>query len=113
MEKSSTQMPAAVVGLDLGDRYSQACFIDPATGAEIRQVRLRTTPRDLERVVPSTGPPRPKRDGSAQTGRIPACTEPQSGLNRVRMEAWLRTRVEMERRSRSPVDLDWPSHGSC
>jgi transposase len=54
MEKSSTQMPAAVVGLDLGDRYSQACFIDPATGAESRQLRLRTTPRDLERVFPST-----------------------------------------------------------
>ncbi len=47
VEKSSTQMPAAIVGLDLGDRYSQACFLDPATGAEIRQVRLRTTRRDL------------------------------------------------------------------
>lgn len=54
VEKSNTQMPAAIVGLDLGDRYSQACFLDAATGAELRQVRLRTTRRDLERVFPST-----------------------------------------------------------
>ena len=50
MKKSNTPMPAAIVGLDLGDRFSHACFLDPSTGAELREVRLRTTRRDLERV---------------------------------------------------------------
>jgi transposase len=50
MKEVNTPMHAAIVGLDLGDRFSQACFLDPATGAETRQLRLRTTRRDLERV---------------------------------------------------------------
>jgi transposase len=50
MKKSSTPVPAAIVGLDLGDRFSQACFLDPATGTVVRQLRLRTSRQDLERV---------------------------------------------------------------
>jgi hypothetical protein len=45
MEESTTPMPAAIVGLDLGDRFSQACFLDPASGTEILQMPLRATPQ--------------------------------------------------------------------
>lgn len=54
MKKSSTPVPTAIVGLDLGDRYSQACFLDPATGAETQQLRLRTTRDNLEKVFASS-----------------------------------------------------------
>lgn len=50
MNEVSTQPPAVIVGLDLGDRFSQGHFLDSATGAIPREVRLRTTASDLERV---------------------------------------------------------------
>ncbi len=55
MNEVSTQPPTVIVGLDLGDRFSQAYFLDGATGSVLREVRLRTTPGDLERVLGKAG----------------------------------------------------------
>lgn len=53
MKKTSTQTPSSTAGLDLGDRFSQACFLDTGSGKMLREVRLRTTRQDLLRVFPS------------------------------------------------------------
>jgi|APDOM4702015118_1054815.scaffolds.fasta_scaffold38535_1 transposase len=42
-----------VVGLDLGDRFSQACVLDRATGALMREERVSTTPTGLSRFLKS------------------------------------------------------------
>ena len=55
MNEANTQTTSLVIGLDLGDRFSQACFLDEATGKELRQVRLRTTERDIVRVFGQLG----------------------------------------------------------
>src|SRR5215218_4960132 len=37
------------IGLDLGDRYSYLCLLDPYSGEALEEGRLRTTPEALKR----------------------------------------------------------------
>jgi len=47
MTKRSTA--ALTVGLDLGDRFSEVCVVDTASGETERELRVRTTPAGLAR----------------------------------------------------------------
>ena len=47
MTKRSTMIVAQVVGLDLGDRYSQIVALDRETGEVLERSRVRTTPSAL------------------------------------------------------------------
>jgi transposase len=46
------------VGLDLGDRYSYLCILDPDSGEALEEGRLRTTPEALRRSFSAREPMR-------------------------------------------------------
>lgn len=46
------------VGLDLGDRYSYLCLLDPNSGEALEEGRLRTTPEALKRSFSAREPMR-------------------------------------------------------
>lgn len=58
MGKRSTKQVEEVAGLDLGDRHSQLCVLDGASGDTVEEARLSTTPAGLTRRFSSCQPMR-------------------------------------------------------
>ena len=53
----SKDQPKTTAGLDLGDKYSYLCLIDPESGEIIEEGRLRTSPEAFRRRFASEQPP--------------------------------------------------------
>lgn len=52
------QRSATTIGLDVGDKYSQVCVLDLATGEVAEEARIRTTPAGIDRYFAAMPPAR-------------------------------------------------------
>jgi hypothetical protein len=52
----SKEHPPMTAGVDLGDKYSYLCLLDPGSGETIEEGRLRTTPEAFRRRFSSGQP---------------------------------------------------------
>lgn len=50
------QRSAVTIGLDVGDKYSQVCILDPITGSVLEESRIRTTPAGIRNYFASKQP---------------------------------------------------------